>query len=1589
MHKKGLRYAGLLLSAILVISAAFVPKYAADTPAQRSVPSADYIVGSEDDGSTVDTSLKSKIASDNLVQLDFTSGTVTDETVNKLLVENNAFYDESCDKFKRNVSLTSGGLRLFNYYNFNQGSILSNDDIKSNAKMQYSLRSDYVAGDIDAIDMVVNVPYQPYESSSANMVNEYLRASFYLWYGKNESGELIGIRISRNKTGFTMCSCKINPQSGEYVYNENVKVASVVGEKIHIYLSYVFNYDDGVYQVCVYAGGSDADGNETIGAKYVPNTASSNVKPFINITERTFAMSCATVNRDKDKFDTYVEKLSIGFDDGYDQETEFQENYKMAINLDEDTISYQDKSYIEAAASKYETLPVREKGLFKRMYLKWQDFLKKISEYEAAGQLDAEFLRAENDYSQITDDLLTTGYRRFYNANSEEAPTRLEKVYDEELGKDVIKLRSRAIFTPKAYTMPYNWQSVSVTYKMKIEGEFYDVNNSWIIYPWYVDSNNYVSITFDINKDSVMRQAMTAYVDGNRIVSTGRLKLDTKIDPRKWCDVSVIMNGNRLVVNISQQGVDDPCTFGHNLPTMRSAFALGGCNGEVSASKVDPETGKTIWYNKNAAVYYADLNMTLEKSSYVPDGVNTEITAYYTGNTEVDGGDIVSVIGEDLYNTVSAVKIARVPDQVNISGTSYLSEIHYDKGSRRSDVADYQFSYYTALDNNLSGNYMSTTAGWDWKDTSILQYTENSLNFAVPSDFERGVYAVRLCGRNSYNEDIILYLNNADLDYYVGDEGTTATPGGQLQIIGKATVLNSENMYVQLRGKGGIYTYYLQDGDTPDGDKRVTVDSKYSVIINLPNSIKKGDYELTVYNGYGDSTCISEPLKVTIGDSPKASWPDYTVNVADLGATGDKNQNATPYFVTALTLLAEHGGGTLYIPAGYFKLMHSLVIPENVTVKGAGMERTYIVIIPLHYDLGELPMYHFAYTGNVSFEEFSILGSRAGRVFGCYATKDTENVHWKNIRYQKWTFSGAPTGSGEGAGSLLYGYTENEVYAMLVSEQRTCQSGFWFYNKNSVKIDNWRADGLDIYSVGPVNLSAPAYYGGLRNGGIMNSKIEVAGSAFFSMTGSNFIYSNNEYNSAGQSVNGDNIYYSHNNYGNIPNNNHEIAVADEGLTYGAERSGVITPFEDDQTGRYYKINKGFNRNVLLGCKILVVSGKGLGQVREIVYNEGNVIQIDNAFEISPTANSNIIISSRQNYFITENYFHDGSSPIGFFGNGMDIIHDNNEYDEMIDIPFWARNSMIIWYLSVTNANFHDPKAIQSTGIGDNTARNALLFHCSSGTDCFRGAVVRDNVFDGYVMEIALPQLYNLKDLIVQDNTFKNVVGRSACAVPNSKSVDGVIYSNNMFYECDNSYSTTVTNGFNKQGSKRLMILGTTLTNRIAGDVNFDGVVTLKDATLIKYYVLGLVELDDDHLAAADVYKDRGTVHVDMKDATTIRKYVLGIIPSLENVDVDSSSYNPPDYSDDSSSDSSSEDTSSGGTSSGDTSSGGTSSGGTSSGGSSSGGTSSGGSSSGGSSSSSSSSGGSSSGGSSSGGNSSTVIIGGDTSSTGSWIGGNW
>ena len=67
------------------------------------------------------------------------------------------------------------------------------------------------------------------------------------------------------------------------------------------------------------------------------------------------------------------------------------------------------------------------------------------------------------------------------------------------------------------------------------------------------------------------------------------------------------------------------------------------------------------------------------------------------------------------------------------------------------------------------------------------------------------------------------------------------------------------------------------------------------------------------------------------------------------------------------------------------------------------------------------------------------------------------------------------------------------------------------------------------------------------------------------------------------------------------------------------------------------------------------------------------------------------------------------------------------------------------------------------------------------------------------------------------------------------------------------------------------------TERIKGDVNGDGVISIADATTLQKYLANIVDFDDEQLAAADT---NGDGSVSIADATQIQKYLVQLIPSL-------------------------------------------------------------------------------------------------------------
>ena len=196
--------------------------------------------------------------------------------------------------------------------------------------------------------------------------------------------------------------------------------------------------------------------------------------------------------------------------------------------------------------------------------------------------------------------------------------------------------------------------------------------------------------------------------------------------------------------------------------------------------------------------------------------------------------------------------------------------------------------------------------------------------------------------------------------------------------------------------------------------------------------------------------------------------------------------------------------------------------------------------------------------------------------------------------------------------------------------------------------------------------------------------------------------------------------------------------------------------------------------------------------------------------------------------------------------------------------------------------------------------------------------------DGYYIELSLGESKGRKDFIIENNYLENVKEAILTADTQTTS-DGILYHNNIFNNVEVGYRGNKNAGYNKQRSPVALYDDTYDTSLILkGDVNLDGEISIKDVTIIRYYLIGMAELSARQLTNADVYPDG---KVTAKDATIIRNYILGNITSFDEITADSEAPSIPTESEESSSSSSGsgENPSSSETSSGSTSSGGTSS----------------------------------------------------------------
>ena len=1137
---------------------------------------------------------------------------------------------------------------------------------------------------------------------------------------------------------------------------------------------------------------------------------------------------------------------------------EYRTKYTEALLMNENT--YTDVMYdgVKEALSEYENCSEFVKSYLKVEYKKLVSAKSHIETMIASGITDIGYKRADDDYSDFYENFESGNIRRWVDvfddaqevngAFSGSIKAETEIVYDNVLQSNVLKMSGLGALTVKDAFLPEKMGMTKVSFKMKISAETNtDATMPTRIYGNYNDRNNYISTTVYDNTTSDERYRMRFNFIENGVAVNSKSNMNFDVELREWTNVTLTYTGSKVVITFDD-GSDNVYTQSYNRSRQDAKFAIGAP------------------FSTNQALMIDDVRIEMVKGDWDVDEKVTDTIVYYTGNTIQKPGDAVMIYGPNIYNTVKEGYVCKVPDvSVDQNNVAYIAEYQQD----------------TSVTNGLYSTH--TTAFWadsEARKIKFVQKTEDSLKFILPEDIGEGIYAVKLV--NKSGQETVIYINNPSIDFCTGDQGEVTTGGGTFRIVGKALAVTENgtakrNVSVVLRSENAVYAVSAK----PSSD--------YSLVCTMPENVPHGRYEVLVYNGFGDNTCWSVPSAITVGSDPRDKWPDTEYNIRNFGATGDRQQNATPIFIQALSAISDNGGGVLYLPKGIYHLSHGIVIPEKVKIKGDGPENSIVVWSPDQWAIGELPDYMMAVTGNVEISDVAFYGQRVGNLYkvfdkhGEYGASG-ENLYLNNIRVALNPFAGAATDANSSAEGIGLGkYSNSQLYDMTRAELSNTNYIFGTENSYSQRPKNVQVKNLNIETE---QFTASSY--AIDSDYSTIDSLNVLGLGFGGAHASlkNGCILNSCFNGHCFSINGDGCYIENTTFENVTMNNRELAVADGKAFYGSEGDGRCQYVETDDDCTYRLVDKQYNNGYLpsVDAQIYVISGQGAGQTRRIVWNSGNEFKVDNPFTIRPNRNSKIIIRyCRNDLYYVNNTYHNGNAG-GFFGGCADVVYDGNKHTRHGNFYFQPFYGDVNWYISIVNDTFEDAYVFHNNGWYDSDMERSqfawlrFLTH-NTGMNSNICTTVRRNSFDSTKLDFSIQSKNDMVCAIIDRNAFLNLDSAVNFLIAGNH-IDGLLAYRNSAINCTALYNDLFVTAMSYRNSVKdhsVIVLDDISTNDLLGDVNGDGRISLADCTMIRYYIIGKLELNEQQKKRADIFGD-GVIG--LRNASRIRDYILGKVGTV-------------------------------------------------------------------------------------------------------------
>ena len=950
----------------------------------------------------------------------------------------------------------------------------------------------------------------------------------------------------------------------------------------------------------------------------------------------------------------YIDDIKIKFTDAITiVAQDYLDKWSAVLGRDINSVTLADKTDIYTASSEFEDLPYDAQLLLEKEKAMLDKLVARIQDLELMQKLGVGQATISDGFHEDFEGEYANEKWRNQDGKSSGGFLSNEDLFKivedpENKSNHILEIAGKnSYYRTRDFLWPQMATMTKVSYRVKFN-DAKSVFRGTSLYLSYIDENNYSRIYFYRDYEEYYCYRYESRSDGVLNANPGA-NLSTAFDFKNWVNVEIEYSPttlNAVMTLTADSDPKNPVSLKLSMLSPKARLVLASPNG---------------WqFNDADTVWYDDVNVEFTAGDWDDDIEVTQPVVYYTSNTHIKPGDVTMLYGENLGNTGAKLEIVRAADSTDSAG--YVLQNYFDeKGTAAKHTQPLNPEIY------FSG---------DVRTVEYVQQSENCFKFEIPSDFEDGVYIVKVTPRYSTADPVYAYINLPRIDYTLGDEGSISTAGGYLRILGKhiavdttsdervydADKIAAMNLKVQLKSASG--TVY----DLPVK----SVESQYSVTASIPKNVPKGKYEVTVYNGHGNNSCWSKPYEVEIGSSWTENRPDEVFNVLDYGASIAVDGNDTPAFVAALEAAANNGGGTVYVPAGVYTLVYAIAIPENVYLKGESVELTSVLFSPYRYQFGALPGYMISTVKNVEISDISFYGQRMGNFIG--ASCDAENINIHNIRIQQSPMGGTPT---EGSpGQVLVSYAELKSLVWAEAEQSSWGIKF-------------RGDAVNV----KIQNNDILYFSSPMRGG-KYKYLNCTDNLMFSTNGSwmpfganNSVFEGNDTKRITYGMHGDGMYLAQNTLGTTIINNREIFTTDGTAFYGQDRTGIIKKINDTT----YQITTGqsWGDSYWLGNSLYVIQGQGACQVRRIVKSYGNYLVIDTPFVVEPNRNSRVVIhSTRYNMCFIGNDVSIGSN-FGTYGTMVGAVFDSNKIHRSEGTGMWAFGDSPNWYNSIVNSHYYD------------------------------------------------------------------------------------------------------------------------------------------------------------------------------------------------------------------------------------------------------------------------------------------------------------